>query len=241
MFPSGLDRSSEQRFDLELVTLRERSALELARMTERTRCRDEYSLRINELFTNMQRRISECNNAMLGAFDGKGLEGAEAAMIQIERNLQNIRQSCDLENNELKKILEERLQNIDNIYGQKLRDLDSAHQQRLRDLGLGNAPATAPTPSPMAPRPITYITVKYDAGYGNSLWICGNGPKMSWDLEKAVPLRCVGRDTWVYETDQSFEVFQYKIVLNKKVWENVKSDRTLRKDTSHQFVPSFLR
>lgn len=86
--------------------------------------------------------------------------------------------------------------------------------------------------------PITYITVKYNAGYGNSLSMCGTGPNMSWEADKALLLRCVGDDTWVYETSSSFEPFHFKILLNGKVWEEG-DDHIVSKDKPVEIVPRF--
>jgi hypothetical protein len=87
-------------------------------------------------------------------------------------------------------------------------------------------------------RPITYITIKYDPGYGNSLSICGSGPKMNWDPEKAVPLRCVGNDIWIYETSETFEEFNFKILLNNKTWEDG-SDHFIHRNNPVQITPHF--
>jgi hypothetical protein len=86
--------------------------------------------------------------------------------------------------------------------------------------------------------PITYITVKYNAGYGNFISICGTGPNMSWDPEKALLLRCVGKDTWVYETSDLFEPFHCKILLNNKIWERG-SDHIIDRNNPMEFSPHF--
>ena|ERR1700722_6699940 len=96
----------------------------------------------------------------------------------------------------------------------------------------------APTHALAFSHPITYITIKYDAGYGNTLSICGTGPKMSWDPKKALPLRCVGNDTWVYETNDQFEEFNYKILVNNQIWEEG-PDHLIRRDKPDQITPAF--
>lgn len=65
-------------------------------------------------------------------------------------------------------------------------------------------------------KPVTYVTVKYNTGFGNFLSICGTGPNMGWTTDKATRLRCVDTDTWVYETTTLFEKFEYKIILNNE-------------------------
>lgn len=64
----------------------------------------------------------------------------------------------------------------------------------------------------------TKITVKHDAGYGNSLSICGTGPGMSW--ERGIPLTNIGADTWICElSSDDFKNFEFKIVKNDKQFE----------------------
>lgn len=63
----------------------------------------------------------------------------------------------------------------------------------------------------------TEITVKFDTGLGNQLFIRGSGPGLSW--ERGIPLRNVGNDLWVFQTEGDFEQFEYKILLNDKQWE----------------------
>ncbi len=64
------------------------------------------------------------------------------------------------------------------------------------------------------PTATTRITVKYDAGFGNKLFIRGQGPGLSWN--KGIELKNTGGDTWVFETDNDFSNLQYKIVLNDR-------------------------
>jgi hypothetical protein len=70
----------------------------------------------------------------------------------------------------------------------------------------------------------TRITVKFDTGLGNKLFIRGNGPGLNW--EKGVELRNVGNDVWVYETQANFENLEYKILLNDQKWEDSHDHKT---------------
>ena len=74
-----------------------------------------------------------------------------------------------------------------------------------------------PLTEPFSLFPTTRITVKFDAGLGNHLFIRGNGPGMTW--EEGIPLTNVGSDLWVFETQLDFEHFEYKILLNDREWE----------------------
>lgn len=74
----------------------------------------------------------------------------------------------------------------------------------------------SPEESPRIARS-TGITVKFDTGMGSQLFIRGNGPGMSW--ERGIPLLNVGSDLWIFQTEENFEQFQYKILLNDMQWE----------------------
>jgi hypothetical protein len=63
----------------------------------------------------------------------------------------------------------------------------------------------------------TKITIKYDAGYPNQLYIRGKGANLSW--EKGQPLRNVKADEWVWETDAPFSSCEFKVLMNDKIYE----------------------
>lgn len=66
--------------------------------------------------------------------------------------------------------------------------------------------------------PKTRITVKYDAGFPNQLYIRGKGANLSWD--KGQPLKNLRADEWVWETDAHFTNCEFKILINDRVYEN---------------------
>ena len=64
-------------------------------------------------------------------------------------------------------------------------------------------------------RPVTVIEAKIDVGFGNNLFVRGQGAGLSW--EHGTPLTCVGPDTWrlaVEATDR----LKFKLLLNDRVW-----------------------
>jgi hypothetical protein len=64
----------------------------------------------------------------------------------------------------------------------------------------------------------TKITVKYDVGFSNQIFIRGKGAHLSWD--KGQPLKNVKPDEWVWETDVSFTSCEFKVLINDRVYEN---------------------
>jgi hypothetical protein len=63
---------------------------------------------------------------------------------------------------------------------------------------------------------ITIIQAKTDVGFGNSLFIRGQGDGLSWD--KGLPLSCVDGSAWVWSTKQAEGKVVFKLLLNDQVW-----------------------
>jgi len=63
-------------------------------------------------------------------------------------------------------------------------------------------------------KPVT-IEAKIDVGFGNTLYLRGEGVGLSWT--KGVPLTCVDGTTWKWTGDVSEQV-KFKLLLNDQVW-----------------------
>ena len=104
----------------------------------------------------------------------------------------------------------------------------------------------APSPAPavskttavtVAPKPVaTTITAKIDVGYGNALFIRGEGPGLSW--EKGVPMECVASDLWRVVLNESVRAFTFKFLINDNVW-SAGPDFTAACGTSVTLTPEF--
>lgn len=64
----------------------------------------------------------------------------------------------------------------------------------------------------------TKITVKYNTGYGNQLYIRGKGANLNWD--KGTPLKNVKADEWTWETEHPFGHCEFKVLINDRNYEN---------------------
>jgi hypothetical protein len=62
----------------------------------------------------------------------------------------------------------------------------------------------------------TIIQAKTDVGFGNSLFIRGQGDGLSWD--KGLPLTCIDGSAWVWSTKQAKTKVVFKLLLNDQVW-----------------------
>ena len=59
------------------------------------------------------------------------------------------------------------------------------------------------------------IEAKIDVGFGNKLYLRGEGHGLSWD--QGIPLKCVDKSTWKWSGEAS-EQLKFKLLLNDAVW-----------------------
>ncbi len=62
----------------------------------------------------------------------------------------------------------------------------------------------------------TSITALVDVGFGNSLYIRGEGPGLSW--ETGVLLECVADDRWTLVLPECSQPIVFKVLLNDLTW-----------------------
>jgi len=92
------------------------------------------------------------------------------------------------------------------------------------------------TPKPTMPTPkVTTIEVKVDVGFGNAVYLRGQGPGLSW--ERGVPCECVNRDTWRW-TAPAAEKLTVKPLLNDSVWARG-ADLVIAPGEQAEVVPAF--
>src|SRR5438105_5031748 len=77
--------------------------------------------------------------------------------------------------------------------------------------------SSAPKVKPVATKPVvTAITAKIDVGFGNALYVRGEGPGLSWN--KGVPMTCVGDDVWSLTLGESARGYTLKFLINDSTW-----------------------
>lgn len=101
-----------------------------------------------------------------------------------------------------------------------------------------SAPAPAPVPfkSAVADPVTTTITALYDVGFGNSLYIRGEGPGLSWD--KGVLMTCIAPERWQIALGESALPFTFKLLINDTTW-STGPDFTVRPGDSETVAPRF--
>ena len=63
---------------------------------------------------------------------------------------------------------------------------------------------------------VTEIAVKVDIGFGNTLFIRGEGEGLNWD--KGQPLICVDGSLWTWSRCPGKEPVTFKLLVNDQLW-----------------------
>jgi hypothetical protein len=85
------------------------------------------------------------------------------------------------------------------------------------------------------PAPVTTIKANIDVGFGNNLFLRGQGAGLSW--ERGVPLTCVDGKTWQW-TGKVEEGLTFKLLLNDQVWAKGE-DLVAKPGQELEIVPAF--
>jgi hypothetical protein len=105
-------------------------------------------------------------------------------------------------------------------------------------------PATVPTP--VAASPVTQpeviapatttIVAKCDCGFGNSLFLRGEGAGLSW--ESGVPMENSGADEWTWSSSEAVGEIEVKVLRNDSEWA-VGDNITVPAGTKSVIEPTF--
>ena len=99
------------------------------------------------------------------------------------------------------------------------------------------APVAAPAVKPVASKPVkTTITAKIDVGFGNALFVRGEGPGLNW--EKGLAMENVGSDVWRIVLAESARAYSFKFLINDTTW-SAGPDFTAACGTSVTVTPEF--
>ncbi|MBA3603571.1 MAG: hypothetical protein H0W50_08020 [Parachlamydiaceae bacterium] len=89
-------------------------------------------------------------------------------------------------------------------------------------------------PFPMGPK--TRITIHFDVGFPNALYLRGEGAELSW--QKGLLLKNVKSDEWIWETTKPFTTCQFKILINDYEFE-IGENHLLTCGASVHYTPKF--
>ena len=96
---------------------------------------------------------------------------------------------------------------------------------------------TAPVVKKVATASVaTTITAKIDIGFGNLLYLRGEGPGLSWD--KGIVMACVCDNEWQSVVAESARPISFKFLVNDLTW-NVGEDFAARPGANVVLEPTF--
>jgi hypothetical protein len=78
-----------------------------------------------------------------------------------------------------------------------------------------NKPAPAGNGHASSGNKTVIIEVKADVGFGNALYLRGEGQGLSWN--QGIPLTCVDGSTWKW-SGEAADKLKFKLLLNDAVW-----------------------
>ena len=97
------------------------------------------------------------------------------------------------------------------------------------------SPAPTSTPANGHVNKSVTIEAKIDVGFGNTLYLRGQGPGLSW--ERGVPCECVNGNIWRWTAPRA-EKLTFKLLLNDSVWAKG-ADIVIGPGEKVELVPAF--
>jgi len=95
------------------------------------------------------------------------------------------------------------------------------------------APAVKAVPASVA---TTKIVAQIDVGFGNTLYVRGEGAGLSW--EKGVPLDCIADDQWSLSLSETSRPVVFKFLINDLTW-SLGEDYVAQPGSSVALTPTF--
>lgn len=98
------------------------------------------------------------------------------------------------------------------------------------------AQPVAPVKTAAVKAVVTTISARVDVGFGNTLFVRGEGPGLSWD--QGVAMTNLGSDLWQLQLGGSARPFVFKFLVNDTTW-STGADFSLTSGSSEAFSPQF--
>ncbi len=96
-------------------------------------------------------------------------------------------------------------------------------KKTIRKITAPGAKTKAPAKKTAAPAkkkrsepPATFISAKTDIGFGNHLYLRGDGPGLSWD--HGVAMDCAGTGLWTATVRNAAMPVTFKVLVNDLTW-----------------------
>jgi hypothetical protein len=96
---------------------------------------------------------------------------------------------------------------------------------------------SAPAVKPGAPAPVvTVVTAHIDIGFGNTLYLRGQGSGLSWD--RGIPLECADDNIWTITLPETALPIICKLLVNDLTW-SAGSDYVVQPGSTVTIEPTF--
>jgi hypothetical protein len=83
---------------------------------------------------------------------------------------------------------------------------------------------------------VSTVVAKIDIGFGNALFLRGDGPGLSWD--RGVPMINMSSDEWVWATKDAAAPFEAKVLVNDCLW-SIDANSTIAPGSRTVIYPTF--
>jgi hypothetical protein len=97
-------------------------------------------------------------------------------------------------------------------------------------------PRGAITTKTQTAKKTTRVTVRYDVGLNNELFMRGKGANLNW--EKGVRLTNLSANEWFWESKREFKTCEFKVLINDVRYENGENNRIASGKTV-EYTPDF--
>lgn len=98
-------------------------------------------------------------------------------------------------------------------------------------------PVPAAAVKPVTSKPVeTKIIAQIDVGYGNELYVRGDGAGLSWNQGRR--MQCVANDRWEIALGESSRPISFKLLLNDQIW-CTGPDSTVESGATATITPDF--
>lgn len=102
---------------------------------------------------------------------------------------------------------------------------------------VASAKPVAPAVKPVATKPlVTTLQARIDVGFGNALFVRGEGAGLSWDQGRA--MECIEDNLWRVTLGESATGFSFKFLINDLTW-STGPDFTASSGASVTLTPEF--
>jgi hypothetical protein len=96
--------------------------------------------------------------------------------------------------------------------------------------------AAAPAKKKTGEPPVTFISASIDIGFGNHLYLRGEGPGLSWD--HGIAMDCTGADLWTASVKNAAAPVVFKVLVNDLTW-STGNDFVVEPGQSITITPNF--